>query len=570
VVNRHHAHAVPASLHDSLMARLDRLQPVKEVAQAAACIGREFEYRLIAAIVPLGDDALQDALARLAQAELIFRHGVAPEARYVFKHALVCDAAYESLLKSKRQEIHRRLTTALEAVPDTSVELLAHHATQAGLTEKAIGYWQKAASIATARPAYKEAISHLNQAIALCEKMGAERQWLERRLLLTLTLGQTSIPSRGYGHAETVAAFTRAQELAAGMSDAPHRFSILHAVWVSQYIRGDQDQALERAHEMVAWGQRDGSKGHMITALRSLAISQMITGAPALAEQSFTQALGLSGPQKQRTEEQRLALAQRFAAEPEIATRFHYALTVWSLGRVGEGRRLAADALAEARALRHVHTLGHALAHATIFAVVCRDAGQALALGSETIDFARQHDLEMWKGYGAILKAFALALSGQEADSIPEMETGFSYMTRTQTGTMVPLHHALHARSLAVLGRFDEAERHEKVVREQLQSGSERYFWPECERLIGDYLSLRPDVPASDIEAAYNRALALAREQQAKSWELYAALSLARYWAERGERQRAVELLAPLYTGFPDAGGLRAHTEAAELLDELK
>jgi predicted ATPase len=320
---------------------------------------------------------------------------------------------------------------------------------------------------------------------------------------------------------------------------------------------------------MIAWAERDASKGHMITALRSLAISQMITGAPVLAEHSFTKALELSGPHKERTEEQRLALAQRFAAEPEIASRFHYALTVWSLGRVSEGRRLAADALAEARALRHAHTLGHALAHATIFAVVCRDAVQALALGSETIDFALKHDLEMWKGYGAILKAFALALCGQDAESVPEMETGFSYMARTQTGTMVPLHHALHARSLAALGRLDEAERQAEIVRAELRSGSERYFWPECERLIGDYVSLCPGAHGSDIEAAYRRALAGARAQQAKSWELYAALSLASYWAERGERRKAVELLAPLHDGFPDAVDLHAHREAAALLSEL-
>ena len=570
VVDKAHQRlAVPASLHDSLMARLDRLQPVKEVAQAAACIGREFDYRLLAAVLPLRDEVLEDALVRLAQAELIFRHGVAPEARYVFKHALVRDAAYESLLKSKRQEIHGRLTVALEGTPDAPLELLAHHATQAGLTEKAIDYWQKAAAAAVARPAYQEAISHLNQAIALCEQMGDARPWLERRLRLTLTLGQTSIPLRGYGHADTVAAFTQAEQLATRMSDAPHGFSILHAVWVGHYIHGAQDKALERADEMVEWAQRDGSRGHMITALRSLAISQMITGAPLLAEQSFTKAMELSGPQKERTEEQRLALAQRFAAEPEIASRFHFALTLWSLGRVGEGCRLAADALAEARTLRHAHTLGHALAHATIFAVVCRDATQALALGAETIDFARKHDLEMWKGYGSILKAFALALSGEETASVPEMETGFSYMARTQTGTMVPLHHALHARSLAALGRFDEAERQIVVVRTELQSGSERYFWPECERLVGDYLSLCPDTRTTDIEAAYSRALAHARGQQTKSWELYAALSLARHWSERGERRKSVELLAPLHAGFPDAAGLHAYQEAAELLDEL-
>ncbi len=519
--------AVPASLHDSLMARLDRLLPVKEVAQTAACIGREFDYRLLAAILPVGDEALRDALGRLAQAEMIFRRGTPPDARYSFKHALLRDAAYESLLKARRQQIHARLVAALEALPDTAPELIAHHATQAGLNEKAIGCWQKAAAQAAARPAYKEALAHLGQAIRLCEQMGESRPWLERRLTLELTLGQTSIPLRGYGHADTVAAFTRARELAARMGEAPHRFAIFHAVWVAQYIRGGQDQALETAREMLGWAERDGNRGHMITALRSLAISQMITGAPVLAEQSFVKALGLAGPPRERSPEQRLALAQRFAAEPEIATRFHHGLTLWSLGQAERSRELVAGALAEARAMRHAHTLGHALAHAAIFAVVSRDSAQALALGAETIEFAQRHDLEMWKGYGALLKAFGLALAGDAATSAAEMESGFSYMARTQTGTMVPLHHAMQARTLASLGRFEEAARHAEIVRQELSSGSERYFWPECERLLGDYVLLCPGSRAAEAAAAYERALALARSQQAKSWEAYAAQSLA-------------------------------------------
>jgi class 3 adenylate cyclase len=560
--------AVPASLHDSLMARLDRLQPVKDVAQAAACIGREFSHALLAAILPLGADALRDALRRLAQAELIFHQGVEPNARYVFKHALVRDAAYESLLRSRRQEIHARLVKALEAAPDSAPELLAHHATQAGLAEQAIAYWQKAAARAAARPAYQEAISHLTQAIALCEQMGDGRAWIEKRVLLLLTLGQTSIPLRGYGHAQTVAAFTRAEELAGTISDAPHRFAIMHAVWVAQYIHGAQDKALAIAHEMVAWAQRDDNRGHKITALRSLAISQMIAGEPLRARDSFAAAMELSNAQP-RSAEQRLALAQRFAAEPEIASRFHMALTAWSLGQVGEARRMAAAALAEARSLRHVHTLGHALAHATILAVVGREAAQALALGAETIEFAQKHELEMWKGYGALLRAFALALSGDPAASVPLMETGFRYMARTQTGTMVPLHHAVHARSLASLGRFEDAARHLQIVRAELQGGSERYFWPECHRLIGDALSLFPDRRAADVEAAYAQALALSRGQQAKSWELYAALSLARHWAEQGEQAKARALLAPVHVGFGDGAQLQAFGEVERLTAEL-
>ena len=313
--------AIPASLHDSLMARLDRLQPVKEVAQTAACIGREFSYRLLAAIMP--DTAPDEALARLVEAELIFSRGTPQEGQYVFKHALVRDAAYESLLRITRQQIHERLVTALEALTDTPPELLAFHAMQAGLTEKAIHNWQKAGAHAIARPAYKEAIAHLSQALRLAEQMGETRAWLERRLLILLTLGQASIPLRGYSHSQTVAAFMRAQQLVGAMSDAPHRFSVFYAVWVALYIRGEHDKALEAAGGMVREAERDRSDSHMFTALRSLAMSQVITGAPTLAFESFERTLVMSRSLRPRSREERITLADRFATEPDIAIGFH-------------------------------------------------------------------------------------------------------------------------------------------------------------------------------------------------------------------------------------------------------
>jgi predicted ATPase/class 3 adenylate cyclase len=564
-----HRLSVPASLQDSLMARLDRLQPVKEVAQTAACIGREFDFELLAAILPMSEQSLRDALGRLSEADLVLCHGSAPHARFAFRHALVRDAAYESLLRSKRQTIHGRLTAALETMPGAPPEILAHHAAQAGLTEKAIGWWQKAAARAVARPAYKEAIAHLTQAIRLAEQMGDDRPWLERRLGMLLALGQASIPSRGYGHSDTVAAFTRAQQLAERMVDAPHRITIAYAVWGASYLRGEQDKALATARDMVAMAERDRNEGHMITALRSLGISQMITGAPALAEESFRQALQRSSAVPAIPREQRVALAQRFAAEPGIATQFHHGLTLWCLGHVDQARAVVADALVEAREMNHVHTLVHALAHSAIFAVLGREAGRARALSAETIAFAEQYDLEMWQGYGSILHAFALALAGDAAGSVPIMERGLAQVARTQTSAMVPVHHALHARTLATLGRFEDAHQHAEVVRRELRSGSERYLWPECQRLLGDYLSLCPDTNPADVEAAYRRGLELAREQQAVAWELYCALSLARRWAERGDREQAIALLAPVRARFAAGSDLPACIDATALLHEL-
>lgn len=561
---------IPASLHDSLMARLDRLQPVKEVAQTAACIGREFSYRLLTAIMPSPDKTPDHALARLVEAELIFNRGTPQEGQYAFKHALVRDAAYESLLKTKRRQIHERLVNTLEALPDTPPEILAFHSMQAGLTEKAITAWQRAGAQAIARPAYKEAIGHLSQALRLAEQMGGSRVWLERRLLILLTLGQASIPLRGYGHSQTVAAFTRAQEMVGAMSDAPGRFSVFYAVWVALYIRGEQDKALETAGSMVREAQRDSSNSHMVTALRSLAMSQVITGAPMLAIDSFDRARALSRSLRQRSREERITLADRFATEPDIATGFHLGLSLWCLGRIDEARSVVAEALASARALGHVHTLCHALAYSAVIAAFGRRVDEALALSAETIDFASRHELEMWKGYGSIINAHALWLSGDAEGSVSVMESGFAWLERTQTGHTVPVHHAVHARALASLGRFDEAERYASMVRTELESGSERYYWPECQRLLGDYRRLCPGNDAGEIELAYLSALSLAREQHAKSWEFYSTISLARWWTDRGKAGQAGELLGAFCDGFTEGRSLPAWTEAETLREQLR
>lgn len=562
--------AVPASLHDSMMARLDRHQPLKEVAQTAACIGREFSHGLLAKISSMPGDALHDALARLEEAELIFRRGTPQEQQYVFKHALVRDAAYESLLKARRQEIHTRILAALESAPETPPEILAQHAAEAGLVEKAIDCWQKAGALAIARPAYQEAISHVSQALRLAERMPDSRAWQERRLQLLLLLGQATIPLRGYSHSETVAVFTRAQGLVTAMGDVPHSFSVSYAMWVAYYVRGEHAKAFDVAQSMRLRAQREGSDSRMLTALRALGISQMITGEPETARATFSQAEQLAQLLQQQTREHRIAVAHRFAADPEIATQFHVALTLWALGHIDQACALVARTVDAARAMGHVHTLGHALAHGAIFAVVARNASDALRLSAETIAFADEHDMDLWRGYGAILNGYALVLAGDTAHSIPVMESGFRHLARTQTGTMVPAHHAVHAYALATLGRFEEAAREAALVRDELRSGSERYFWPECLCWLGDYLRLVPDGSREEVESAYAGALSHARKQRAMSWELCAATRLARLWAEQGERGKAMDLLAPLHAGFTEGIGTQALRDASALLETLR
>ena len=561
--------SLPASLHDSMMARLDRHQPLKEVAQCAACIGREFGHGLLAAITRMPEETLRGTLARLVDAELIFRRGGAQEA-YVFKHALLRDAAYESLLKSRRQEIHALILAVLETALETAPEILAQHAAEAGFAEKAIDFWQRAGVLAIARPAYQEAASHINQALRLAERMPDNRPWQERRLQLMVLLGQATIPLRGYSHSQTVEVFTRAQALTDKMGDAPLSFSVSYAMWVAYYVRGEHAKAFGVAQSMRLRAQRENSDSRMLTALRALGISQMITGEPVTAYATFGQAQQLAEIVQKQSREHRMAVAQRFAADPEIATQFHVALTLWALGHVDQASSLVARTVEAACSMGHVHTLGHALAHGAIFAVVIRDDEAALRLSAETMAFADEHDMDLWRGYGAILNAYARVLAGDVPSAVPIMESGFRHIARTQTGTMVPVHHAVHAYALATLGRFEEAAREAAIVEEELRAGTERYFWPECLRWLGDYYRLIPDGGPAAAESAYAEALTRARAQRALSWELGAATSMARLWTEQGERARALDLLAPLHAGFSEGAGTRALREAAALLESLR
>lgn len=555
---------VPASLHDSLMARLDRLQPFKEVAQTAACIGREFEFTLLARACRLPQTTVREALKRLEQAGLIFSRGGVHRLRYAFKHALVRDAAYESLLNSNRRRIHARLAEELESTTGAAPEVIAQHAAQAQLAEKAIKYWQTAAVQSMARPAYREAIAHLTQAIVLADAMDSSRPWQERRLSLWMALGQASIPLYGYSHSKTAAVLTRAQELAEAIGDPLHRFWIQYATWVARYVRGEQDAALKTAHRMME--QSQSNEGWRLSALRALGISQMVTGTPAVAKVTFEAAASLADVLRQRSNARRLMVADRFAADPEIATQFHVGLTLWSQGYIEESQALVSRAVAEARLMGHAHTIGHAVTHGAIFAVVTRDVPQALRLSAESIEFAEKHDMELWRGYGHVLRGAALALQGDSAGSVRFMDKGFVSLEHTQTGAMVPMHHAVHACTLVTLGRLEHARKHAAEAERELRTGSERYFWPEIQRLLGNYLRHCASTDVSEVENAYTRAMSMASEQHAVAWQLYAAISLARLWMLRDEYRRAADLIGPLVAPFRPMSW-RGYREANEILD---
>jgi predicted ATPase len=526
--------SIPSSLHDSLMARLDHHMARKDLAQTAAVIGREFDVDLLARVSGLPVGALESALRALEETDIAHPIAPGPPLTYAFKHALVRDAAYESLLIRRRQELHGIVLDALQTLSTATAELLARHAAAAARPAKAIEHWMRAAREALARASFAEAVSHLRHALELNERSGETPPLREQRLDLLLALGQAIIPWRGYSHAETVQVFERASRLAEALDDDQRSFWANYARWVVHYVRGEHLLAHGIACDMLRNARAASSPGQALAAIRSQGISKMILGQPVSALQLFDKAEANATELKGRASEQRIAVAQRFAADPEIATQFHVALTNWSLGHLDEALAISLQAVRDAREMGHVHTLGHALVHGAIVAVVDSDWAAALPLCVEAAEFATHHGMALWLGYAQILRGHALVMTGKLESGVEELTRGLARMRQMETGTMVPLHDAVCAWGLAAAGRRDEARAHAERVALELRHGCERYFWPNMLIWWARYLALAPGGADAEVEAALRQALDEARSQSAHAMVLKAATALGEHLLDRG------------------------------------
>jgi predicted ATPase len=323
--------AIPSTLQDSLMARLDRLAAVKEVAQIGAAIGREFSYPLLHAVVGRDEAILRAALMQLEESELVFRSGEAPVARYTFKHALVQDTAYESLLKSRRQILHRKIAETLRAkfadVVEAEPELIAHHLTQAGQNERAIEYWGKAGDLALRRSAFKEAIAHLGKAIEMTEAGGVtEKENAAQRLRLQVAFGNAMMSARGYGAPETAAAFKRARALGNGVEDFAERFSINYSLWAGSLVRGELGPMRELASTVLRDFESRPQSGEASIAQRMNGVTKWFAGEFVEARAHLEHALAIFDPVRDSD------LAIRFGQDPGVAAMAYSALALWALG----------------------------------------------------------------------------------------------------------------------------------------------------------------------------------------------------------------------------------------------
>jgi class 3 adenylate cyclase/predicted ATPase len=558
--------AIPATLQDSLMARLDRLVAVKDVAQIAAVIGREFAYELLEAVAELPEEQLQDALAQLAAAGLVFRRGDPPGATYTFKHALVQETAYNALLRARREEIHGRIARALASdfpeVMETNPELIADHYTQAGLDEEAVEFWREAGDLAVARCAPKEAIAHLRHALALLERFPASPHRSRTELGLQTTLGGALIAARGFATPEVGEAYGRAQQLCQELGDNTRRFPALFGRWIFHVARSEMSECLAVADEMLQLADELGDTGPKLIAHRALTNTFFFLGDMVKARSHAETVLALYEPARHG------ALASLYSADSYVASAFFLAHSLALMGYLEQARRWAHAGLARARELAHGVTLAHALHHACVFHQLVREFAALGPLADELIALASEHGLAFWQALGRVFRGGHLVDAGRTDAGLEELRAGIAAYRATSGVLYLPYVLTLWAEACRRVGDHESGLQAIAEASALVDTTGVRGFEPYVHRIHATLLRDR-GADAALVEATLERAIALARKEKVKLSELRATVELARLWQGQGRQAEARERLQAVYAWFGEgfhSADLRA---AKTLLDAL-
>jgi predicted ATPase len=562
--------AVPATLHASLLGRLDRLGPAaKNVAQVGAAIGRDFFYELLAAAVQLAEPDLQDALRRLAEAGLVFQRGVPPAAEYLFKHALVQDTAYSTLLRGPRQALHRRIAEALEQrFPDfveTRPEIVAHHYGEAAVADKAITYWHLAGKSSVAKSAVTEATAQLRRGLSLLDGLPETRERKQLELDIHVTLTTALMAGKGYADPEVFAALERANRLVTdtAATGTPVHFFVLFGLWVSNHNAGAIAAALVHATNFLSVAQSQPSSGPLLVAHRALALSLICSGDHRAALAHFETAASLYRPDEHRHS------TSHYGQDIGVSAFAVLSWALWHRGYPDQSARAADRALAYSRELGHAHTLAHALGLAGMAAVFARDVATVCARSDDCVTLASEHGFPFWAAWGRALQGWADAQKGESTTGIARIGDGLAAAEATGARALAPLNLTLLAEALALAGKIEEGLAALDDALAKAAISGVRGWNAEIHRLRGELTGRLPYPDPAKAEDSFRTALAIAREQGTRGYELRAATSLARLWGEQGRRGEARDLLAPLYGWFTEGFDTQDLKEAKRLLDEL-
>lgn len=558
--------AIPSTLQDSLMARLDRLEGIKEIIQIGAAIGREFSQTLLAAVSSLEETELNNALAKLIDAEVVYRRGVRPEPTYVFKHALIQDAAYETLLRGRRQQIHKLIAEVLKSRFFERVrnepEVLAHHYTHAGLWEQAAPLWLEAGQRAVARSANHEAIANLQKGLEVLKSFPEKVDTRSLELDMQISLGAASIAARGYSALETEKAYERGRSILAKIGDDPRQFAVLHGLSMCYINQAKLEQQLGVAEEMLKQSELQNDPMLKLVGHRVMAVTQNVRACFSIARDHAEQAAMLYDKELHRDS------AFHYGHDQGVSTDWHLSMALMFLGFLDESSKVEKRASDLARELKHANTILYDSLYSAFTSLVKRDWERALRVSEAMIEDASARSMALWVVFGLHLRGSALAALARSEEALKEIHRGRDEASRLNHWWFKPITLRFEAQALFDLGRVEEAFGCLDEAERLIEATGERWWASEIHRFRGE-LDMTSDPSGNKGEASFLRAIDIARSQESKLYELRATTSLARLWDRQGKHQAARDLLGPVYSWFTEGFDTADVKEAQAFLNQL-
>ncbi len=557
---------VPATLQDSLEARLDRLGPAKEVAQLGSAIGREFSHRLVAAVLGVEASALEELVEPLILSELFFRRRSGEAAIYIFKHGLVQDAAYGSLLRGARKNIHREIAVALEEsfpeTVETEPEILAFHYTEADLFEPAIGYWQRAGARSVTRSAHAEAIAQFGNALKLIEELPESPERDAQELDLMIDQFNPIMASKGYGSSELDQAQLRALALCERLDDPEKILPILHGRYMYNQSIGRPAVALEFAQAYLRRAESLNDDTALMIGHRATGAALWRVGRLVPALEHVEQTLELYQPELHR------ALITQYGYDIKISALMNHYVLVGLLGYPERAATILRDALDYSRALGHSESLALLLGHVGLTQhFIARDSVGARNCAEELRVLAKEFEIPTWLPMNIVQLGRSLFEKGNHQKGIQMMQESLGGPDEKKLMVQRPAHQVLLADALVGVNEFELSLRYLDAAQEETDAAEDRWSEPEIWRVRGD--ALHKSAREDDAEASYRRAIEIAHGQEAKTFELRAATSLAEFWRQKNRTSEAQNLLAPIYGWFTEGFDTADLKEAKALLDVL-
>jgi serine/threonine protein kinase/tetratricopeptide (TPR) repeat protein len=558
---------IPATLQDLVMARLDQMGGGGELAQLAAVLGREFDYDLVAAVASLDEPSLQAELARLVRAEILYPKGHPPRCTYIFKHALLEDAMYNSLVKGKRQQLHRRIGEVLEGqFPETAQtrpELVAHHYTEAGLNDKAVGFWLKAGQRSRERSAAREAIGHLTRGLALLGTLEESLERDERELQFLTALGPAYITAHGYATPEVGPILLRARELCQRSNDQQQLFGIMLGMWEWRLVRGDLKPCMGLAADGKALAEKLKDPGMMMEALFMPGVTMFYRAQFSSARKYYQQALS-AYDDRERTKFWTVYTGHNAG----VTHRCYLALVLWHLGLPDQALQVGREARELARTIGHAFTLGHAVDFMAFLCLYSRLGAELQASAEEEKSIATEQGFQLWQALSTLHQGAAMLLLGRPDQALPLLEKGYSAFRATGAEVRAPAYLGILGDAYTQSSKFEDAH---KAINEALavvEKNDDRCHEAELHRLKGA-LALAESADEAAAEHCFRQAVEIASRQESRAWELRATASLARLWRRQGRVSDARTALAAVYNLYTEGFATPDLLDAEALLKQL-